>query len=337
MSETSPRIRLGDILTRLQLVDEAQVRAALVHQSRSGKLFGESLLDLGYVGQDDLSWALSSQLGLPYVAVTADMVDRDLVSEFPADFLRQNLVLPLVASGSSLSVVLADPTDRTTLARLERISGRELSIAVGTPSAIRAALESVLGEAEPDPDTGAGAAKPRTGAGQPLFSRAAPWSTARYPKFEHRPSRPRGGGCARPLPRQPRHSARRRLVLSRFFAIWSEASSTGWGRVSPRPRHRRVGKTPNGGAASVLESSPSTSQAPRSPWCWTAPRPCTPESRRPGNGVSASRSFARAHRCGDWVAPTLARADASLPAPRPLRAGKSPGLHRLRVVRFPRA
>jgi hypothetical protein len=156
MAESAPRPKLGDILTRLRLVDEGQVRAALVHQSRSGKLFGESLLDLGFVGQDDLSWALSSQLGLPYVAVTADMADPELLGGFPADFLRQNLVLPLVASGSSLSVVLADPTDRTTLARLERISGRELSIAVGTPSAIRAALESVLGEdrVEQEPEAG---------------------------------------------------------------------------------------------------------------------------------------------------------------------------------------
>jgi len=147
MPESASRPRLGDILMRLCLVNDEQVQAALDHQAKSGKLFGESLLELGYVGQDDLSWALSSQLGLPYVAVTANMVDPDLLSQFPPDFLKKNLVLPLVTSDSSLSVVLADPTDKTILSRLELMTKRDLNIAVGTPSGIRAALSAYL----PDP------------------------------------------------------------------------------------------------------------------------------------------------------------------------------------------
>jgi hypothetical protein len=145
------RPRLGDILTKLQLIDDKQVEAALEYQGKSGKLFGESLLDLGFVGEDDLSWALSSQLGLPFVAATAEMADLQLIEEYPAGFLRKHLVLPLVATETSLSLVLADPTDKTTLARLERISGRELNLAVGTPSSIKRALDSVLGESDITP------------------------------------------------------------------------------------------------------------------------------------------------------------------------------------------
>jgi len=141
--------KLGDILQKLQLVDGDQVREALDYQSKSGKLFGESLLDLGFIAEDDLSWALSSQLDLPFVAVTPDMIDAELLDRFPDDFLRKNLVLPLVATGNTLSVVLADPTDKPTVARLERMSGQELTIAVGTPSAIKRALDSIPGESAP--------------------------------------------------------------------------------------------------------------------------------------------------------------------------------------------
>src|SRR5262245_58275042 len=147
MAESAPRPRLGDILTRLCLINDEQVQAALDHQAKSGQLFGESLLELGYVGQDDLSWALSSQLGLSYVAVTPAMVDPDLLAQFPADFLKKNLVVPLVSSDASLSVVLADPTDKTILARLELMTKRELNIAVGTPAAIRSTLTAFI----PDP------------------------------------------------------------------------------------------------------------------------------------------------------------------------------------------
>jgi hypothetical protein len=143
MSDSRPK--LGDILTRLQLVDDAQVQRALDHQKSTGKLFGESLLDLGFIGEDDLSWALSSQLGLPFIAVTPDMADPALLARFPAEFLVKNLVLPLLWSDSGLSVVLADPTDKSTISRLERVAGGPLITAAGTPTAIRKALEGVFG------------------------------------------------------------------------------------------------------------------------------------------------------------------------------------------------
>jgi type II secretory ATPase GspE/PulE/Tfp pilus assembly ATPase PilB-like protein len=142
------RPKLGDILTRLNLIDDEQVKAALDHQADSGKLFGQSLLALGYIAADDLAWALSNQLGLPFVAVTSEMADADLVKTFPQSFLRRSLVLPLVASETELSVVLADPTDEASVARLEYISAKELRLAVGTPQAIERALHAILGEAE---------------------------------------------------------------------------------------------------------------------------------------------------------------------------------------------
>ena len=148
MADLDQRPKLGKILTRLKLIDDEQVQDALEYQGRSGKLFGESLLDLGYLAEDDLTWALSSQLGLPFVAVTPEVVDPELVKQYPADFLRRNHVLPLVASETSLSVVLSDPTDTATLTRLERISGLELTVAVGTPTAIKKALETVFVDPE---------------------------------------------------------------------------------------------------------------------------------------------------------------------------------------------
>ncbi len=144
-ASTRSRENLGDILMRLKLVNDEQVQAALALQKETGKLFGECLLQLGYVGEDDVSWALSSQLGLPYVSVNAEMADTGLLGQFPRDFLRRNLVLPLLLSDEALSVVLADPTDQITLARLRRISGRPLNVAVGTPSLIKAALDDLLG------------------------------------------------------------------------------------------------------------------------------------------------------------------------------------------------
>jgi hypothetical protein len=153
MTETAPsRPNLGQILVRLKLINEEQVRTALELQQENGRLFGECLLELGHIGEDDLSWALSSQLGLPFMNVSAEMCDPQALPKYPRDFLRRNRVLPLVETEDTLSVVLADPTDEVTVARLRRISGRELNIAVGTPSALTRALDDLLGPSPLEPE-----------------------------------------------------------------------------------------------------------------------------------------------------------------------------------------
>ncbi len=80
MTATAPsRPNLGQILIRLKLITEEQVQTALELQQENGRLFGECLLELGHIGEDDLSWALSSQLGLPFMNV----VGRDVRSAIP--------------------------------------------------------------------------------------------------------------------------------------------------------------------------------------------------------------------------------------------------------------
>lgn len=146
------RPNLGQILTRLKLINDEHVQAALELQQENGRLFGQCLLELGHIGEDDLSWALSSQLGLPFMNVSAEMCDPQSLSKYPRDFLRRNLVLPLVETDDMLSVVLADPTDEVTVARLRRISGRDLSIAVGTPSALTRTLDDLFGPCPLEPE-----------------------------------------------------------------------------------------------------------------------------------------------------------------------------------------
>ncbi len=104
--------------------------------------------------------------------VTPEMPDPELLARFPRDFLRRNLVLPLVESEDSLSVVLSDPTDELTMARLKRLSGCELQAAVGTPTAIRRALDVLLGPAaDGDEEAGSTGSSPGSSVARPAWPR----------------------------------------------------------------------------------------------------------------------------------------------------------------------
>lgn len=105
---------------------------------------------MGAVTEEDVGWALSRQLGLSFVDIDPDALDAALVRGFHETLLRRSDAVPLLRAESSVSFAVADPTDDLALARLEAAAGVPLSLVIGTPTAIRRALDHVLGARRPD-------------------------------------------------------------------------------------------------------------------------------------------------------------------------------------------
>lgn len=134
------------ILVDAGAVTTEQVEAGLVLQRQTGRRIGESLVELGAVSEEDIGWALAHQLGLPFIDVQIQALDRDLIRSFPEGLLHRLDVVPLLRAERSLSVAVSDPTDSDVIDTLERAAGCPVHPSVATPSAIRAALLDVLGE-----------------------------------------------------------------------------------------------------------------------------------------------------------------------------------------------
>lgn len=133
------------ILVDAGVVTDEQVQAGLALQRQTGRRIGASLVELGAVTEEDIGWALAQQLGLPFVDVQIEALDRDLIRSFQEGLLHRLDVVPLLRAERSLSVALSDPTDGDVIDTLERAAGCPVNPSVATPSAIRAALHDVLG------------------------------------------------------------------------------------------------------------------------------------------------------------------------------------------------
>jgi hypothetical protein len=150
MPEKNTHVRkvLGDILVGCKVVSQAQVDAALAEQRRSGKLFGEALLDLGFISEDDLGWALSAQLSVPYIDLTAAMADRNAVQLLGPDLMRRHQMIPLVRVGDALTVAVADPTNREAIDEVETATGLTVQISIASPRRIARILDELIGPEE---------------------------------------------------------------------------------------------------------------------------------------------------------------------------------------------
>jgi len=105
--------RLGEILVRGKLIDREQLRLALDRQrQQGGGRLGEHLVALGYVTEDVLTQQLARQFGIPIVDPSDSEIPTDVLSLVPPSLIRKHLILPLNLSGSTLTVSMADPTDR---------------------------------------------------------------------------------------------------------------------------------------------------------------------------------------------------------------------------------
>ncbi|HLW58350.1 MAG TPA: GspE/PulE family protein [bacterium] len=108
----APRRRfLGELLVELGLLTAAQLQEALAEQARTGERLGAILLARRYVAKQDLGRTLELQHGIPYVNLSAQAIDEQLVRSLPERLLMDHKVVPFARRGDEIDLAMLDPTD----------------------------------------------------------------------------------------------------------------------------------------------------------------------------------------------------------------------------------
>ena len=141
---------LGDILAASQIITPDDISAALDEQKRSGGRFGEALVNLGIVTQEDIDWALSNQLDIPYIRLKQDMIDPAATAMIPASMARRFNCIPLIRAGGELNIALADPLNRAAVEAVEHQTGCSVNVSVALLREIRDMINAFYGCAQLD-------------------------------------------------------------------------------------------------------------------------------------------------------------------------------------------
>lgn len=121
---------LGDVLFKARIISGDDIIAALQEQERSGIRFGEALTGLGIVTQEDIDWALSNQLGIPYIRLEKGMIDPDAIKLVPEDICRSHNLLPLIKAGDELSIAISDPLNKAAIEAVQNATGCKVNTSV---------------------------------------------------------------------------------------------------------------------------------------------------------------------------------------------------------------
>jgi len=142
--EDRPRDRLGEILVANMFITEEQLEHARSAQPGSGKRLGQILVERGHVSEDDVAWALSNQLGYPYVYLTRDIIDDEAARLLPDTFLRERRVFPILRFEQEMTLAMADPTDQRTVDDVANQTGLRVKRALALGSNIEEMLDRLF-------------------------------------------------------------------------------------------------------------------------------------------------------------------------------------------------
>lgn len=103
--------RLGDLLVDEQLISEAQLGNALKEQSNLGLKLGSTLIQLGYISEEQILALLSRQLDIKIVDLLKVKIDHNAVQLLPEVHARRLRALAIHDNGEIVTVAVSDPAD----------------------------------------------------------------------------------------------------------------------------------------------------------------------------------------------------------------------------------
>ena len=139
--------KLGEILIYNGKATESGVNEALAEQKVTNEKIGVTLIDMGFIEEDDFTSAYAEQLGYRkadnFILLEAD---SEVASLIPEDFARENKVLAVQKSDTTITVAMEDPEDVVAVDSVKRFTKLNPDILVAGPSLLEKAMDKVYGE-----------------------------------------------------------------------------------------------------------------------------------------------------------------------------------------------
>lgn len=137
------RIRLGDLLLKENITDQATLDKASERQKKTGEKFGRILIEMGVLKEEELLKLLSQQLGVQYINLRNFELDLGLINSLPEIYARRYRALVLGRENGNLLVGMADPLDINAFDSISRMLKKPIKMAVVSEPALLDVIDRV--------------------------------------------------------------------------------------------------------------------------------------------------------------------------------------------------
>lgn len=134
---------LGSVLLELGRITDKDIERALEHQRIQGGYFGQALVDLGIVSEEELDFGLAAQAKLPYIVPDPDHIDAEVAGLVPPSWAERHNAIPIKLEDGWLTLVVDSPLKSGLADQLARRTGVSVKLALCTSRLVRDAVRQV--------------------------------------------------------------------------------------------------------------------------------------------------------------------------------------------------
>lgn len=139
------RKRIGEILIQAGILEEAQLKSALVEQRRWGGPLGNILIEMKLVTEEALVQALSQQLKFPTVDLDHTEIPDEVIDMVSGEMAAQHRMMPFNREGKFLDVAMSEPTNLGIIDELRIRTQLNVRSYLAGPKMIERAIERCYG------------------------------------------------------------------------------------------------------------------------------------------------------------------------------------------------
>jgi twitching motility protein PilT len=145
---TTASRKLGELLVDQRLLSRDDLEYLLPREDESGIPIAKLLVDEGYVREEDLLRTVAERVGMEYVEIDDELLDPEAVKRLEASDARALVAMPVRFVDNALMIAVADPFDPDRHARLEKLAGSKVKLALATRDGIGRSIDFVHGPEE---------------------------------------------------------------------------------------------------------------------------------------------------------------------------------------------
>jgi type IV pilus assembly protein PilB len=133
--------KLGEILVRQQLLTPEQLSEGVEFQRKNNLGLSASLINLGFVDENQITEALSRQYGVPSIDFSTVEIDETITRLVPREVAQKYCVVPISRRGSTLTLAMADPANVYAMDDIKFVTGFTIEPVVASEISVRNAIE----------------------------------------------------------------------------------------------------------------------------------------------------------------------------------------------------
>jgi len=137
--------RFAELLVKGSIVTREQLAEAQKKERENSSSVTKEIVRLGFTNEETLTQFLAKQFGIETVDLAPGDIEDAVFSLVPPQIIQKHQLLPYKLNGSSLTIVMADPTDLVAINEVKFVTGYGVRVVLATPTAIKKTLDFRFG------------------------------------------------------------------------------------------------------------------------------------------------------------------------------------------------